>query len=325
MNALDLLYLPLAAIAAPFYMRKQRRGWPERFGKIAAVAPRANQRRILIHAVSVGEVSALRHLIPLLTPHAHVIISVGTDTGIKRARELFASSCDIVRYPLDVSWAVRRFLDAVRPDAVALVELELWPNFIRACRGRGIPVCIINGRLSARSFKGYSRLRFFFRSFFSSLNFAAVQDAEYAGRFEHMGVAPNDCLITGSMKWDAARIEDSVLGADELAAELGLSRGTNAPPLIVAGSTGPGEEALLHAAVSQLEKELGPIQLLCAPRKPERFNEAAQALGPTVIRRTQRRAQDSSRRQHGLRHRLPPASFWTRSANFARPTPSRTS
>ncbi len=283
MNALDLAYLPIAALTAPFWARKQRSGWSERFGRITPVPSRPGQNRILIHAVSVGEVSALRHLIPLLTPHAHIIISVGTDTGITRARELFSTTCDIVRYPLDASWAVRRFLDAVRPDAVALVELELWPNFIRACNNRKIPVCIINGRLSARSFKGYSRLRFFFRPLFSSLKFAAVQDADYAKRFEHMGVAPNDCLITGSMKWDAAKIEDSVSGAPHLAAELGLSRDI---PLIVAGSTGPGEEALLHAAVSAVEKDLGPIQLLCAPRKPERFNEAAQALGPGCTRRS---------------------------------------
>ena len=271
MNRLDLLYLPLAAATAPLWARKARADWGERFGKIAPLNGDATARRVLLHAVSVGEVNALRTLVPLLLaePGVRVVVSVGTDTGIARARELFGRTCDVVRYPLDFSWSVRRFLDAVRPDAVALVELELWPNFVAECGRRGVPVCVINGRLSERSFKGYRRLRRFFRPTFAALQFAAVQDGAYAARFEAMGVAPNDCLITGSMKWDAARIEDAVPGAEKLAADMGIDR---ARPLVVAGSTGPGEEALLHAAAPP------GVQLLCAPRKPERFDEAAAAL-----------------------------------------------
>lgn len=295
MNALDLLYIPIAAATAPWWARKQRSGWGERFGRIEAVADRGGgageggsgrRPRILLHAVSVGEVGALRELVPLLTPSAQVIVSAGTDTGIKRARELFGEACDVVRYPLDASWAVRRFLDAVRPDAVALVELEVWPNFVRAC-GRGVvPVCVINGRLSERSFRGYSRLRRFFRPLFGALEFAAVQDEDYAGRFRAMGVPAERCLVTGSMKWDAAKIKDEVEGAEELASEMGIARGPGAPPLIVAGSTGPGEEALLAQVYGELERQIGPVQLLCAPRKPERFDEAEEAMGGRCIRRT---------------------------------------
>jgi 3-deoxy-D-manno-octulosonic-acid transferase len=133
----------------------------EWFGSAGTPRPAPDRPRILLHAVSVGEVSALRGVVPLLVPHADVVISVTTDTGIARARELFGATCAIVRYPLDFSWAVRRFLDRVKPDAVALVELEVWPNFVDACASRGISVCIINGRLSERSFKGYRRIRGF--------------------------------------------------------------------------------------------------------------------------------------------------------------------
>lgn len=283
MNALDAIYAGLAAATVPWWARKNRGDWPQRFGKITPVPDRPNgegsrRRRLLIHAVSVGEVSALRELIPRLTGEAHVILSVGTDTGIARARELFGAACDVVRYPLDFSWSVRRFLDATRPDAVALVELELWPNFVRACGGRGIPVCVVNGRLSPKSFRGYRRLRRWLRPTFASLEFAAVQDSEYAARFEAMGVEPSRCLLTGSMKWDTARIEDpaGVSGASDLAREMGIDRSR---PLIVAGSTGPGEEALLHGACP------AEAQLLCAPRKPERFEEAAAAL-PGCTRRS---------------------------------------
>lgn len=283
MNLLDFIYIPLALVTAPLWARKGRSGWGERFGWVAALpAKAAGRRRVLVHAVSVGEVAALRHLVPLLTPHAEVVISVTTDTGLARARELFGahSSCHVVRYPLDFSWSVARFLGAVAPDAVALVELELWPNFIRACTERGVPVCVINGRLSARSFRGYRRARRFFATTFGRLAFAAVQDEAYAGRFEFMGVDPLRCFLTGSMKWDSARIEPAaeVEGREELARELGIDRGL---PLIVAGSTGPGEEALLRDVVASLAPG---VQLLCAPRKPERFDEAAAAMEPCVRR-----------------------------------------
>jgi 3-deoxy-D-manno-octulosonic-acid transferase len=276
----------------------------------------------------VGEVNALRGLVPLLVGSGEemergldVVISVGTDTGIARARDLFAQMdhVRIVRYPLDFSWSVRRFLDAVRPDAVALVELEVWPNFIRACEQRGVPVGVINGRLSARSFRGYRMARAALGRTFGRLAFAAVQDEAYAERFLRMGARAagpvgdgevGGVRVTGSMKWDAARIEDEVEGAAELAEALGIDRSR---PLVVAGSTGPlptnapkdarsagtpyvrsgpafvaggarndkpmpelaaaAEEALLDAACP------ADVQLLCAPRKPERFDEAFAALG----------------------------------------------
>ncbi len=279
-NALDALYTALAGLTAPIWARKARGDWPQRFGKIPALPPKPDPSlpRILIHAVSVGETSALRHLVPLLTPHAQVVISAGTDTGIARARDLYGGTCTIVRYPLDFSWSVRRFLDAVRPDAVGLVELELWPNFIRACAARKVPVGVINGRLSPRSFRGYRKIRPFIGPNFASLAFAAVQDNDYAQRFITMGVPPARCQVTGTMKWDSASIADHVPGSAELAAELGIDP---ARPLIVAGSTGPGEESLLHAACPP------GVQLLCAPRKPERFDDAAAAL-PGCVRRSKK-------------------------------------
>lgn len=278
MNALDLLYVPVAIATSPMWAFKKRDGWSERFGRTPRLPPRraGAAGRLLLHAVSVGEVSALRHLVPLLTPTLDVVVSATTDTGLKRARELFAPACHVVRYPLDFSDAVDRFLDAVRPDAVALVELELWPNFLRACRERRVPACVINGRLSPRSFRGYRRIRRFVAPMFRTLEFAAVQDADYAARFEFLGVPRDRVRIAGSMKWDAAKIEDSVAGAEELAREMGIDRQV---PLVVAGSTGPGEEALLHRAVP------ADVQLLCAPRKPERFDEAAAAM-PGCVRRS---------------------------------------
>ncbi|MBX2850757.1 MAG: hypothetical protein KTR15_03305, partial [Phycisphaeraceae bacterium] len=183
----------------------------------------------------------------------------------------------VVRYPLDFSWVVSRFLDRVRPDLVAMVELEVWPNFVDACERRGVPVCVVNGRLSARSFKGYKKIKRLIGPSFAKLAAAAVQTQDYAERFEAMGVL--DVRVLDTMKWDNARLEDEVEGSAELAAELGIDRGK---PIVVAGSTGPGEDKLLVDAVSG-----GPdgVQLVIAPRKPEWFDDAAKAA-PGCVRRT---------------------------------------
>ncbi|MGD9688279.1 MAG: 3-deoxy-D-manno-octulosonic acid transferase [Phycisphaerales bacterium] len=300
MNTFDLAYAAGAVLLSPIWARKMRHGWGERFGRVPALPAKAPGRaRVLLHAVSVGEVSALRELVPMLSraPRGavgegrvggeppEIVIAAGTDTGLRRAGELFGAQpgvVGIVRYPLDFSGAVERFLDAVRPDLVALVELEVWPNFVSACVRRGIPVGVINGRLSERSFGGYQRIRRIIGPSFSRLAFAAVQDEVYAQRFAAMGVAPERLTVTDSMKWDAARIEDGVpdsptrLGSEGLAGVLMIDR---ARPLVVAGSTGPGEEALLHAACPE------GVQLLCAPRKPERAEDAARALPGATIRR----------------------------------------
>lgn len=283
MNVLDAFYIPAAVVTSPWWAQKARSGWGERFGKIEALpAKSAGVKRVLVHAVSVGEVNALRELVPLLRgAGVEVAVSVGTDTGIARARALFGEMGGVwvVRYALDFSWAVDRFLRAVNPDVVALVELEVWPNFVKACEARGVPVCVLNGRLSARSFKGYSRVRGFLKGTFGRLALAAVQDEAYAARFRAMGVAPERVRVTGSMKWDAASvIEDGRVPAEsvKLREEMGIDPDV---PLVVAGSTAPiesdgnCEEALLHAACP------AGVQLLCAPRKPEHYETAFKALG----------------------------------------------
>jgi len=283
LNLLDIGYALGAGLTAPWWMRKARSGWAERFARVVPEMPpkREGRRRILVHAVSVGEVNALRELVPLLAREAEVVVTASTDTGLARARALFSGDCRVARFPLDASWAVRRFLDAVRPDAAALVELELWPNFLRECARRAVPVAVINGRLSERSLRGYRRIRRWISPSFASLAVAAVQDEAYARRFVAMGVPHARCVVTGSMKFDSARIEDEVAGAAALGAAMGIDPGR---PLIVAGSTGPGEEALLRAACERAFG--GGAQLLCAPRKPERFDEAAEAL-PGCRRRTE--------------------------------------
>ena len=275
----DLGYLLFAACAAPWWLRKKRGGWRERFGHARPLGqPDPARPRLMIHAVSVGETNLIRPLVDLLARDYDLIIASTTDTGAARARELYADRATLVRYPLDASWMVRRFLNATRPQAVALVELELWPTFARACRRRGVPICILNGRLSDRSYGRYRLARPILGPSFSSLAFVAAQDETYAARFAGVGVAPGRVSVAGTMKWDAATVQppSSVRGADDLARSMGIDR---AKPLIVAGSTAPDEHALLHAATPP------GVQLLCAPRRPEWFDGAARDL-PGCVRRS---------------------------------------
>ncbi len=276
----DAVYLVLAAVAAPWWLRRRREGWRDRFGHGDRLADDPARKRLLLHAVSVGEVNLTRRLVELLRGEFDVVLSVTTDTGVARASELFSMTpgVTVVRYPLDASWMVRRFLVRVRPDAVGLVELELWPNFVRACRRRGVPVVVLNGRLSDRSFRRYRLARPILGGLFRSLAACAVQDEVYRERFIAAGVPADRCRVLGSMKWDAAGAPDGSL--DEAAAELARDLGIDlAKPLIVAGSTEPVEHALLHAATPD------GAQLLCAPRRPEWFDAAAIDL-PGCVRRS---------------------------------------
>ena len=137
MNALDLLYIPVAAAYAPKLLAKKRGGWAERFGRLAPLpAPGEGRRRVLVHGVSVGEVNALRTLVPLLAERHDVVVSATTDTGLARAHALYKEPVHVVRYPLDLSGAVRRFLDAAKPDAGVVPQTDDGGSCAVALPGR---------------------------------------------------------------------------------------------------------------------------------------------------------------------------------------------
>ena len=328
----DVAYCVAAIFTSPLWLwwlvgtGQQRTDWRARFGFGAQLPPvrtkplihtsadntppsspaNVQRGRILVHAVSMGEVNAARYLVERLSKHCEVVLSATTDTGFARALAVAPAGVSVVRYPLDINMAVERFLNRVQPDLVALVELEAWPNFIRACSSRNIPIAVVNGRISDRGFKRYKLARWFLKPLFKRFLFVSAQTQLYADRFVFMGVPTERVHVGGTMKWDSAPVapalsvntatgapsaidqathaaqqralEDAQQLANDLARELGIDR---ARPLVVAGSTAEGEEALLHACVPE------GVQLLCAPRKPARFNDAAIDL-PGCVRRTHR-------------------------------------
>ncbi len=295
----DIAYLVAGLVTMPIWLialarkGKLRTDWWARLGlrapELRAAEPMPRCPRVLIHAVSVGEVNAIRKLCDDLASAdvgARVIVSTTTNTGIARATATLGGRHEVVRFPFDFSWAVRKLLEATKPDLVLLTELELWPNFLRECRRRRIPVAVVNGRLSERSFRRSQLFRPFLRPMFASLARVSAQDRTYADRFVAMGTNAARVFVGGTMKWDTADIAASVAGADDLARDLGIDRSRG---LIVAGSTAPGEDALLRAACPD------GVQLLCAPRKPEWFDAAARDLAPCTRRSARGSATASGR------------------------------
>lgn len=273
---------------------KWRTDWAGRLGQAELRPVEQGRRRILFHAVSVGEVNAIRHLVSVFesqVPEVELVIATTTNTGYDRAVALYGERGNVVgvvRYPLDFSCAVGRFLDAVEPDLAVMVELELWPNFAEACEKRDIPLAVVNGRLSERSFKRYKLARPFVASTFGRVSAAGVQTQAYADRFIAMGTAADRVHVLDTMKWDTAVVSQTVEGADELASSLGLDRSR---PVVVAGSTGPGEEAVIVEAVRACG--VAGVQVVLAPRKPERFEQVAAGLAGCV-RRSERLGEAAS-------------------------------
>ncbi len=271
---LDLLYLFALPFLLLISMRSRLRGHPprkgaaERLGIGKTLDDQTNP--ILIHAVSVGEVNAIRNLVKTIEEDGYkLVISVTTDTGIKRAIELFANSHTVVRYPLDFSWSVNNFLRRIKPSLIILVELEVWPNMLRFATKKNIPVVVVNGRLTDRSYKRYKLVSCLLRSTFERLSIVGMQNKSYAKKVSSLGA--KDVQVLGTMKWDNAIIQDSVNGAIELANNLRIDLNK---PLIVAGSTTPEEHRLLLNAIPS------EVQLLVVPRRPEWFDDAEEVFSP---------------------------------------------
>ena len=293
-NGYDIAWGTILGVGAPFWVlhpgarRKVVRALRERMGR--GVGREGDHAAVMVHAVSLGEMNATRAMLRMLAdahPGLRFIVSTTTDTGFARGRELYGAdpNVTIIRYPLDFSPAVRRVLDGVRPDVVVLMELEVWPNFIRHCAARGIPVLLVNGRLTESSFRNYRIGRPLVSGMFSRLAAVCAQDETYAKRFVELGAPPERVRVTGTMKFDTAQVADRIEGADVLARSVGLRPGEE--PILVCGSTGPGEESLLL----DLYREMDPrVRLVLVPRKPERFDEVEETIRSSdlnVVRRSQ--------------------------------------
>jgi len=277
---LDCLYILGGIIASPVIVLKMvlserwRAGLRERLGGVPL--RRGDRRCVWVHAVSVGEVSAARPFVELLErecPEADVRVSTMTNTGQKVARELFgAERC--FYFPLDLSCAAARTFRRVRPDVIVLVELEIWPNFVRAARRRGVPVVIVNGRMREERVGVYRRARFLFRPLFEGEagSCFCVQNEVYGDRFARAGFPAERIRVTGNMKYDAVRTEMDAAGVEGLRRSLGFVAGER---VWVAGCTWPGEEEICLRVHRRLLDVEPCLRLVIAPRHVERAGEVA--------------------------------------------------
>ena len=300
-----LLYLPVALYNA-LVLGKNRHGWGERFGAVPILDP--TKQRIWVHAVSLGEINCTPRLIDALReslPDCEIVFSTTTDTGYARAIELYGHE-SVFRFPLDFSPVMARALTRISPSLVLLVELEVWYNLVRMATDRGIPVAVVNGRLTARSARRFARLGRLIRRVFADLAWVGAQDESIADRFSALGTRPERVEVTSSLKWDSASVTDHIDGADELARAMGIAPER---PLWVCGSTGPGEELMILDAYRQLLRDwaalaqgvhdesavgggIGSPSLAIVPRKPERFDEVARIVegaGFSCVRRSDHR------------------------------------
>lgn len=262
----------------PYYWR-----WAERFGFFKA--PLNLRDSLWVHAVSVGEVNAAEPLIKALKreyPDAPLVVTTVTPTGTARVRQLFGDSVFHVYLPYDLPYAVNRFLAGVRPRLALIVETEIWPNLYFACRRRGIPLMIVNARLSERSLRGYRPrpLRGMVRAALSCVNLIAAQSESDAARYRLIGAPAERVMVCGNLKYDMPVPQDALMTGDRLREHWGARR-----PVWIAASTHEGEEQAVLEAHMAVLKRLPDALLLIAPRHPERFRpveSAVRSLGFTI-------------------------------------------
>jgi 3-deoxy-D-manno-octulosonic-acid transferase len=235
---------------------------------------------IWLHCVSVGETQAARPLAQALRqefPEHDLVVSTTTLTGQSVAREAFTGiATQVFYFPFDWRFAVRRALDRVNPGVVLIMETELWPNFLRECGKRSIPVGMVNGRLSARSFGRYRRLRGFMLRVLENVQLAAMQTKADVERITGLGLASERALVTGNVKFDLADtpVDGALTGELRERFRLDGSR-----PVIVAASTHDPEEEVCLAAFRLVTEGGIRARLIIAPRHPERFEDVAELFG----------------------------------------------
>jgi 3-deoxy-D-manno-octulosonic-acid transferase len=255
----------------PYYWR-----WAERFGFFKA--PPELRGSLWVHAVSVGEVNAAEPLIKALRrdyPDAPLVVTTVTPTGTARVQQLFGDSVFHIYLPYDLPYAVSRFLTGVRPRLALIVETEIWPNLYFACRRRGIPLMIVNARLSERSLRGYRPrpLRGMVRAALGCVDLIAAQSRCDAARYRLIGAPAERVLVCGNLKYDMPVPQQAQATGARLREHWGARR-----PVWIAASTHEGEEqAVLEAHLAVL-KRLPDALLLIAPRHPERFRPVEHAV-----------------------------------------------
>ena len=255
-----------------------RAGFGERFGEYDTKLKQAltNRHSLWLHAVSVGEVNICTHLIRALeprVPNAKIVVSTTTTTGMGILKKMLPTHVSKIYYPVDRWKYVSRAQTLIKPEAIILVEAEIWPNFIWRAQQQRIPLFLVNARLSDRSYRGYRRFGFLFRPLFAAFTGVGAQNEADAMRLRELGCRPEAIHIVGSLKFDAAKLDERrTLDVTGMLRQLGVPENA---PLLVCGSTHAGEEAVLADIFLRLRHRFPDLFLVLVPRHFERSRDAA--------------------------------------------------
>ena len=289
----NILFLIFFALSSPYYFwRMWRRGnwiagFGERFAQYDTKLKQSltNRHSMWLHAVSVGEVGICTHLIRSIEPrmpNLKLVVSTTTTTGMAELKRKLPSQVSKIYYPIDRRNYVSRAQSLVKPEAIVLVEAEIWPNFIWRAQQQRIPLFLVNARLSDRSYRGYKRFGFLFRPLFATFAGVGAQNDADAVRLEKLGFRPEVIRVTGSMKFDAARATSKpTFNVPSLLWQAGAKVGA---PVLVCGSTHDGEESLLGTMFLQLREQFPDLFLVIVPRHAERTKDVVRDLAQCGVK-----------------------------------------
>jgi len=258
---------------------KYRENFLQRFGWYSAEtrASLANKiaPRCWIQAVSVGEVNVALIFIAALQrrfPELQIVLTTTTSTGYTLAYERLPQEVELLYFPQDFPWSVRRAYDLIQPDFIVLMESELWPNHLWTGARRHIPIFLVNARMSPRSTSRYRRWKWYSQKVLGELSLVCAQSQEDAENFSTLGVPPSRVHATGNLKYDASMPHADVQQVDpvQMLKQIGISP---AQPILVAGSTHPGEEEILFDVCRDLRQQFPRLFLVLVPRHVERTRE----------------------------------------------------
>lgn len=266
-------------ISLPFYyaervISRKSAGWNEKFAN-QNMPISSEDKVIMLHGVSVGEVIALENLakqIKTSFPDYKLALTTGTKTGQEIAQKKFAGIADYITYfPFDIPHCSDKFLKKLRPQAVLIAETELWPNFAYSCRKKNIPLIVINGRISDSTFKTYKLAKIFFKQVFKNFTAFLMQSREDADKVLELGADSEKVEVMGNLKFDIQKRD-----AD-------INLGQEGFRVIIAGSTHKGEDEIILTAFTNLKKEFPDIKLLIAPRHLQRTSNVEALVKSTGL------------------------------------------
>lgn len=281
----NLLMIVLAPFGAAYLLcSRKHRALLQRFSPPVSVP--GKERVVWVHACSVGEVFVAKVLVKALQeayPETGLLLTVNTQSGFELAGKVLPG-IPVSYAPFDLAGAVRRFVGRVQPAVLVILETELWPNLIRETRRAGVPVLIVNGRISPRKYPGYRRYRHVLPPVYSWINEVGVQEEVYRQRFTALGVPDDRTTITGNLKFDGVTMAVESGRKEAMRAENGFDP---ADRVLVFGSTRPGDEVLAASCWDTLKVAYPDLLLVVAPRHLQRLDEVLAAFAnETVVLRS---------------------------------------